>query len=235
MTDSEKLICPKCSEEFPATLGDRGPGPAKAKFQAHVRKCQSEHDKALITAACNIEEPVDPELMKDAVKATGAKKGTEFLKYYFTAAERSEASDAMAQAYLRLRVLEEELALIKAQYKSDTVKLDGEISDNARKLNSGYEMRNTDCYAFMDHDKKLVIVRRADTGEVVKVREMNTSELQRKLPLGEAEDGEQVYKIPADGKDGEATMLGATLGTDPKTPPPLHAVPGKETAHPELP
>ena len=35
----EKLICPKCNESFPATT-ERGPGPAKAKFAAHVRKCE---------------------------------------------------------------------------------------------------------------------------------------------------------------------------------------------------
>ena len=35
----EKLICDKCGEEFPATT-ERGPGPAKAKFAAHVNKCE---------------------------------------------------------------------------------------------------------------------------------------------------------------------------------------------------
>jgi len=198
----EKLICPKCSQEFPATFEDRGPGPAKAKFQAHVNKCQAEHDRVTITIACNIEASMDPELLKEAVKAASAKKGSEFLKYYFTVAERAEASDFMAQAYLRRQVLEEELTQVKAQYKSDITKLETEISDNARKLNSGYEMRNTDCYAFMDYDNKQVIIRRADTGEVVKVREMTTSELQMKLPLAE-EEPEHTYRIPAGDGQGD--------------------------------
>ena len=181
---TEKLICPKCSQEFPATFEDRGPGPAKAKFQAHVNKCQAGNGESILAVALNAESPMDPELLKEAVKVSGSKRATEFLKYFFTEAERAEASNAMAQAYLRRQVLEEELTHIKAQYKSDTTKLDAEISDNARKLNSGYEMRNTDCYAFMDRDKKVVIIRRSDTGEVVKMREMSTSELQMELPLG---------------------------------------------------
>ena len=39
-TYPETLTCPKCGVEFPATHETRGPGPAKAKFAAHVNKCQ---------------------------------------------------------------------------------------------------------------------------------------------------------------------------------------------------
>jgi len=39
-TDPETLTCPKCGVEFPATHETRGPGPAKAKFAAHVNKCR---------------------------------------------------------------------------------------------------------------------------------------------------------------------------------------------------
>ena len=48
----EKLICLKCGMEFPATT-ERGPGPAKAKFAAHVWKCEGkellEGDQVIIT------------------------------------------------------------------------------------------------------------------------------------------------------------------------------------------
>src|SRR5208337_2394896 len=39
-TDPEILTCPKCGVSFPATHETRGPGPAKAKFAAHVNKCR---------------------------------------------------------------------------------------------------------------------------------------------------------------------------------------------------
>ena len=48
--DLEKLICPKCGEEFPATT-DRGPGPAKAKFAAHVNKCEGKKQEEPLFSA----------------------------------------------------------------------------------------------------------------------------------------------------------------------------------------
>ena len=45
----EKLICPKCNEEFPATT-ERGPGPAKAKFAAHCNKCEGKKAEAAFSA-----------------------------------------------------------------------------------------------------------------------------------------------------------------------------------------
>ena len=57
----EKLICPKCGEEFPATT-ERGPGPAKAKFAAHCNKCEGKKVEAAFSA-----EPAEPLKVGDQV------------------------------------------------------------------------------------------------------------------------------------------------------------------------
>ena len=57
----DKLICSKCGEEFPATT-ERGPGPAKAKFAAHVNKCEGK--KAEVGEEVNAEFFVDAEPLK---------------------------------------------------------------------------------------------------------------------------------------------------------------------------
>ena len=57
----EKLICPKCGEEFPATT-ERGPGPAKATFAAHCNKCEGKKVEAAFSA-----EPAEPLKVGDQV------------------------------------------------------------------------------------------------------------------------------------------------------------------------
>ena len=180
----KNLNCEKCGKDFAGKSGH---------YYRHVEKCKGnggeaapeDPEKVLLAQACNPDEAMDPEELRKLFKVIGAKRTTDFLKYFFTPAERSEISDEMAQGYVRRQAQEEELTQIKAQYKSDITKLDTVINDAARKLNMGYEMRNVNCIALMDHERKIVVMRRIDTGEVVKVREMNLSEMQRDLPLGD--------------------------------------------------
>jgi len=193
----EKLTCPKCHQGFPAAYDGR-PGPAKANFEKHVEKCdmtpekwkraQNEMDTAIMARAANPDEPMDSELLLKAAGLSGAPRVTEYLKYLFTIPERLEISASLSGNYLKRASLEEELTHIRAQFKSDTTKLDADISDCARRLHSGYEMRNVECFMFLDREAKLAVIRRADTGEVVKTRAMNYSEMQRDLPMEESEE-----------------------------------------------
>ena len=64
----EKLTCTKCGEEFPATT-ERGPGPAKAKFAAHVNKCEGNLQERRSIAQDWLEQNPEPLKEGDQVLA----------------------------------------------------------------------------------------------------------------------------------------------------------------------
>lgn len=105
----------------------------------------------------------------------------EYLRRNFTPEECLILGAKMSQAYMELAKVNEDLASIKADFKGRITNLEGEVSNYSRMLNAGYEMTNVDCVVTRDHDRKMVIITRMDTGEFVRERKMTIDELQRPL------------------------------------------------------
>ncbi|TSA09394.1 MAG: hypothetical protein D4R73_07050 [Deltaproteobacteria bacterium] len=153
----EKLICPKCNQDFPATFKDRGPGPAKAKFAAHVNKCQS-HQKG---------GPMNT-----------VKKN---LLYQFTESELKKIGQEMAFTVGELETLEQEKKDAMAGFKDRMESLGTKIKDAAHKINTGQEQRLIDCEVRKDFTRNIVETFRLDTYGLVEERAMTVEERQQEL------------------------------------------------------
>ena len=114
----EKLICSKCGEEFPATT-ERGPGPAKAKFAAHVNKCEG---KALegepVDAEFFIEDEPAPTILEEAAAKQPRNVKTititQNLKCVLTPAETLARAKEMSRANSEIIRLEADLKSVKS-------------------------------------------------------------------------------------------------------------------------
>jgi hypothetical protein len=94
----------------------------------------------------------------------------------------------MGQAHQELVRLNEDLASIKADFKSRITNKEGEISNYSRMLNAGHEMANIECEVVRDHKDKMVRIYRLDTGDFVRERRMTLDEQQRSLLPPETEE-----------------------------------------------
>jgi hypothetical protein len=108
---------------------------------------------------------------------------TEFLKCRLTRAEKLQLSEEMSQAVVEKNTAEEELQTVKADFKSRITRAETTIADCARKINSGYEMRNVECEVIKDYRTNSVEYMRLDTYEIFRSRAMKQEERQRSLEL----------------------------------------------------
>ena len=107
----------------------------------------------------------------------------EYLKHRFTAEERLKLSEQLSQAVMERSAAEEELQTVKADFKSRITRAEATIADCARKINTGYEMRNVECELVKDFTTNTIRYQRLDTGEIVRERAMTSEERQRTLEL----------------------------------------------------
>lgn len=221
--------------ELPPEDGNTNPetmGPANA---AGDPGASSEEEGALVDASYEVvaEEstPPEPEPVKELCK--------EYLRRNFTPEEMGTLGQQMSRAHQELVHVNENLATIKADFKSRITNLENEVSNFSRQIAAGHTMDYVECVVTRDFDKKRVIIHRADTGELVRERRMTLEEQQRSLLSPETpadvaehfgappppEDGAAVAKEapPGDGAAGEAPPAGETL---PPPPPATTSVAG---------
>ncbi len=105
------------------------------------------------------------------------------LKWFFTEKEQLSMACSFANHHREKMRLEGELSSIKKQYASDIEKQDAEISSLAERLNTGWEMRRTECEEDKDFSNGTVTIWRKDTGVSVEDRPMTAEERQQTLPL----------------------------------------------------
>jgi hypothetical protein len=101
----------------------------------------------------------------------------EFLKCFFTPAERAEFSEEMARQMAAQFEAEEEFKQVKQQFKDRITGHAQAAKKLARRLNFGYEFRSVECAILLDNPafgKKTIV--RTDTGEEVSVRDVEDSD-----------------------------------------------------------
>ena len=116
------------------------------------------------------------------------KESTEYIRQEFTPDERLKMGAELAQCHNRIADIEDEEAVVKSQIKERKTQVEQTISSLSRKLAAGFDMINVKCKLVYDQPQvNEVSYVRIDTGAVVKVRAMNSDEMQEELPLTDAE------------------------------------------------
>ena len=110
--------------------------------------------------------------------------GEQLLRYVFTPEEKAGLSEELVGALAIQTGVADELATIKAQYKTKEAEATAKVNALANKLRTGYEMRNVKIEKRLDTGKGQVTIVRVDTGEVVAIREAYDSERQLILEVG---------------------------------------------------
>lgn len=90
--------------------------------------------------------------MKDESTVQG-KDEMHRIQYHFTEAEIKEKAIRLAAEIQERSKLEDELADIKAQYKSKIEAKNSEINLLSSQVNSGFEMKEVRCQVMKDFDK----------------------------------------------------------------------------------
>ena len=135
------------------------------------------------------------------------RKTTRVLKYVFTSTERLDMGDHLANGFRNLQSTQDELSAVQAQYKSAMKRIQGEITGIVHKVNSGWEMRTTECKEVLNYRTGNAEIFRLDTGELIEERPLTATERQYKLHLVEKEE-EAEEAAPAEAP--QATDLAAT-------------------------
>lgn len=117
-------------------------------------------------------------------KPIEVRKEQHFLRVDFTEPELKEFSKTLARETQNLAQAEEEKKLAVAQFAERIARCKSVQSVMSRNISNGYEMRMIECEVHLDLPRKgVATVFRTDTGEMVKERPMEPSELQRELPV----------------------------------------------------
>ena len=124
-------------------------------------------------------------------------KSSEYLKYTFTPAERTDNARMLARKTQALSELELRKKRLAADIKAEQETAEAEVQRLARFVNDEYDYRIIDC-EFTLHTPRtgLKTLVRLDTGEIVKEVAMTTDEMQQQLPFEE-----QVEGPPAEGPE----------------------------------
>jgi hypothetical protein len=120
---------------------------------------------------------------------------THHLRYNFTEDELKEFSRTMAREAQDLAAAEDQKKVAVAQFAEEIARHKSVVSQMARHINNGYEMRMVRCGVALDKPARgRAEITRLDSGEVVRERAMTEEETkesnQGKLPLA-AESPEQ--------------------------------------------
>ena len=125
-------------------------------------------------------------------------KSTEYVRHTYTPEECLKMGQDLAGAHNRLAIIDDEEAVMKSKIKERKATVEQSINSLSRDLSNGWTMQNVECKLSYGEPNPLeVTYRRIDTSEVVKVRAMNSDEMQEELPLTDRE-GEVVVIPPAE-------------------------------------
>ena len=110
------------------------------------------------------------------------------LRYDFTENEKTILAEEMARKITEAEDLIDQKKAVASEYTAGINLAQAEAQSKAKKLTSGFEMRQIDCEEILDYSKKKVMVIRLDTGEHVESRIMTNYELQQSLDLKETKE-----------------------------------------------
>ena len=113
---------------------------------------------------------------------------TRFLRYDFTDEEKAELANDMARKITEAEDLDDQKKAVTSEYTAKINSAQAEAQSKAKKLTSGYEMRQIDCVEILDYEEKEVTVTRLDDSEQVERRTMTNYELQQSLDLKETDN-----------------------------------------------
>lgn len=119
------------------------------------------------------------------------KPTTEHLKHILTEDEIKDYGAQLARRYSEITDLEEQKKSVTSDFKARIDSANADAGVLARKIQNGYEFKNTDCEIQWDYDEKAVTVVRLDTMETVKSRPMTPDELQEEMFDGEGQDKDE--------------------------------------------
>lgn len=109
----------------------------------------------------------------------------EMLKHEFTDEELRDLASALAKDTQDLDERRGEKKQVVKDYDSQIAAKESAIAVASRKYNNGYEIRGVKCETtFHDPEQGQATTTRMDTGEIVRVREMEQYETQEELPAG---------------------------------------------------
>jgi hypothetical protein len=105
------------------------------------------------------------------------------LQCVLTNDELLKYSRELAQANQDLSALEDKKKDVVAGFTAQAKRIEADINMNALKVSTGKEMRDVKCVWDYDYERKIKILTRLDTGEVLQEDELTPEELQEVLPL----------------------------------------------------
>jgi len=107
-----------------------------------------------------------------------------------TQAEVMEAARALARIGTSLSELEAEKKTAMSRFKFSKSELETQRSELSKKVETGKELREVDCYWSFDYSHQCKRLFRNDTGDEVEVRSLTADELQMEL---EVEDEDESF------------------------------------------
>lgn len=123
-------------------------------------------------------------------------KTTEYIRHTYTPEECLRMGQDLAGAHNRLAAIDDEEAVVKSKFKERKATVEQSINSLSRDLSNGWTMQNVECkLAYGEPNPLEVTYRRIDTNEVVKVRAMNSDEMQEELPLTDREAEKNIEKL----------------------------------------
>lgn len=102
----------------------------------------------------------------------------EYLSYEFTDLELKELGLGMAHATNQASAVEEKKKAVNAGFKDDIEGFQLVARKAARSIQNGSEMRDIKCTKTIDYKKGEVCIVRKDTGEEIRVRDIQDHERQ---------------------------------------------------------
>jgi hypothetical protein len=102
----------------------------------------------------------------------------EHVKHEFSAEERVNLSNDLAQKTIELHTAEDDKKAVMSDFKSKIDGLNAGINSCAHKLQSGFEMREKPCLFEFNAENHTVKITVKETGELVDFRAMTQAERQ---------------------------------------------------------
>ena len=106
------------------------------------------------------------------------------LQYKFTKEELLDLGRTLGESQLALRQLDDDRKMVVDEWKAKISSQEATINDLSNKTSSGYEYRNIECSVTYDVPVKgQKTIMRLDSGDVVKIMEMDDAEKQGELDV----------------------------------------------------
>lgn len=126
------------------------------------------------------EQKVQPE--EQSPPPIHRKECKELLKHTFTPSERAEIADAMARGVQERDAAQNTLKTATANLKAAVASAEARVTEEAARLNTGWELRQTKCEKVFDYGSATVRLVRLDTYETVWERSLSDEERQTEFP-----------------------------------------------------